>query len=473
MRSFTLIHNLNYDITRSVNDMAALFAYKTGAESTVRVIIDYTDKIISARLFCGQDLHAEVKSAVTENISGEITRSVKIAVIKLFSQFTGLKAELPWGILTGVRPGKLVHKLVENGMSYKQLPAFLQQQYLLPLEKGELLSSICRLQNKVAGDKSAAAVYIGIPYCPSKCSYCSFPSGIIPKSEEEQQNFLNFIEQDIINVVKLISMYSLNITSVYIGGGTPTSFSNKVFARLMELVHKYLLLPSVKEFTVEAGRPDCFTLEKLKAMENSGVNRISVNPQTMHDKTLQLIGRKHTVKEFYKAYAMAKNSSIPVINTDLIIGLPGETIEDIVFSLEEVRRLQPQNLTVHTLTLKKGAELFGSAYTLTAQQAEQMVEFAYHKASEMNMRPYYLYRQHYMLGNLANIGYALDGTESIYNIQMMEERHTVIGIGPSSATKVPLNDGHHLLKLNMPKNIFTYTDNLKQLSEKRASLFKK
>lgn len=473
MRTFTLLHNLNYDITRSVNDMAALFAYKIGLDSLISIKINYSDRVLKAQLFSGQLLQTEAQAAVAEDISGEITRAVKIAVIELLTKFTGLSVQLPWGILTGVRPGKLVHKLIEKGMNYAQLPAFLQQQYLLPEEKGKLLSSICQLQNKVAGDKSAAAVYIGIPYCPSKCSYCSFPSGIIPKSEEEQQNFLNFIEQDIINVVKLISMYSLNITSIYIGGGTPTSFSNKIFARLMELVQKYLLLPSVKEFTVEAGRPDCFTLEKLQAMENAGANRISVNPQTMHDKTLQLIGRRHTVKEFYEAYAMAEKSSIPIINTDLIIGLPGETMEDIAYSLESVQRLQPQNLTVHTLTLKKSAELFGSAYTLSAEQAEQMVNYGYQLAKKMHMQPYYLYRQHYMLGNLANIGYALAGTESMYNIQMMEERHTVIGIGPSSATKVPLDDGHHLLKLNMPKNIFTYTDNLQQLSEKRASLFRK
>ena len=378
---------------------------------------------------------------------------------------------MPWGILTGVRPGKLAHKLLDIGIDAAELPEYLRKKYLLPLEQGRLLRDTCILQDKVLPDRKAVGIYIGIPFCPSKCTYCSFPSGIVPQDEESQQNFLNFIEQDIDNVVKLISMYSLNVSSLYIGGGTPTSLKEKVFVRLMNLAAKKLLLPSVREFTVEAGRPDCFSAEKLRMMEAAGVNRISVNPQTLHDKTLQLIGRKHSVADFYRAYEMVANSSIPIINTDLIVGLPGETAAEIEYSIAEIAKLKPQNITIHTLTLKKGAEMFGSKLTLPALQAEQVLGKGAQIVTAIGMQPYYLYRQHYMLGQLANVGYALPGTESIYNIQMMEERHTVIGIGPSSATKVPLQDGHHLHKLNMPKNIATYTENIQQLSERRRMLF--
>ena len=470
--SFTLCHSLAYDVTRSVNDMAALFAFYPAAVGEYQLQLRYSGRLVQAVLRSPTACFTSRELLVEEEVSGEISRCVKLAVLEVLKQQSGLQLQLPWGILTGVRPGKLAHKLVDGGVSFTDLPSYLQKRYLLPLEQGQLLSSICQLQKQLVPDQEQeAGIYIGVPFCPTKCTYCSFPSGIVPKDEESQQNFLNFIEQDIKNVVELLSMYSLNVTSLYIGGGTPTSLSETAFARLLQLADKYLHLPSIKEFTVEAGRPDCFTTGKLAAMEAVGVNRMSVNPQTLHDKTLQVIGRRHTVDDFYRAYEQAQASSIPVINTDLIIGLPGEREEDILYSLERTAQLAPQNLTVHTLTLKKDAALFGSQPGLPPESASKMVLQGMQIAGSMGMRPYYLYRQHYMLGHLANIGYALPGTESIYNVQMMEERHTVIGIGPSSATKVPQADGHHLRKLNMPKNIFTYTSNLQQLAEKRRLLF--
>ena len=473
MKTYRLLHNLDFDVTRPVSDMAALFAYTPAVKEAAADLIlrvEVSGSLCRALIEWGGRLYVSEPVKLGSSVSGEITRCVKLAVLDALARFTGQRPDLPWGILTGVRPGKLAHKLVDGGVAFGDLPRVLNERYLLPIEQGMLLSEICRRQKAVVPDKNKeAGIYIGIPFCPSKCSYCSFPSGIIPKDEESQQNFLKFIEQDVENVVKLLSMHSLNITSVYIGGGTPTSFSESAFARLLQSAGK-LLVPTVREFTVEAGRPDCFTKGKLSAMVCAGVNRISVNPQTFHDKTLRIIGRSHTVADFYRAYEMAANSGIPVINMDFIIGLPGETIDDIAYSLQAAAALKPQNLTIHTLTQKKGAELFGTSMNLSASDAAQMVESGRQAAREMGMEPYYLYRQHYMLGHLANIGYALPGTECIYNIQMMEERHTVIGIGPSAATKVPQPDGHSLKKLNMPKNIFTYTGNLQQLAEKRAGL---
>ena len=380
---------------------------------------------------------------------------------------------MPWGILTGVRPGKLAHKLLDSGLSCDELPQYLERHYLLPHGQAQLLTEICLRQRQLlpAAEKQVG-IYIGIPFCPTRCSYCSFPSGIVPLEEELQQKFLNFIEQDMLTVVQLLSMYSLNVTAVYIGGGTPTSLSETAFARLITLTARHLLLPGVREFTVEAGRPDCFSAEKLKVMEACGVNRISVNPQTLHDKTLKAIGRSHTVQDFYRSYDLVRHSGIKTVNTDLIIGLPGETADDVRASLDGIRALAPDNLTVHTLTLKKSAPIFGAQFSsLTAEDAEALVAYGGETAAAMGMLPYYLYRQHYMLGNLANIGYAASGSASLYNIQMMEERHVVLGIGPASATKVPQADGHHLKKLNMPKDIGTYTGNLPQLARKRSLLF--
>jgi len=408
-----------------------------------------------------------------DTTSGELTRCVKLAVVNVLEQLTHKRPDMPWGVLTGVRPGKLGHKLLESGISGEELPRVLEKRYLIPQKQGRVLSNICQLQAKIA-PTNEAGLYIGIPFCPTKCSYCSFPSGIIPKSEDLQEKFLKLIELDLINVVQLLSMHSLRVTSLYIGGGTPTSFSDRVFARFMEIVREQAPWDFIREFTVEAGRPDCFSRAKLAAMEEVGVNRVSVNPQTFHDKTLQRIGRHHSVKEFYEAYELVRQSRIPIVNMDLIIGLPGESEQDIVYSLECAAKLKPENLTVHTLTLKKDAALFQrqEEVSLSAEAASHMVELGAATAASLGMVPYYLYRQHYMLGHLANVGYALPGTESIYNIQMMEERHTVMAVGPSSSSKVPLADGHHLLRHAMPKNIAVYEKNLTEQFAKRAQLLK-
>lgn len=482
MKNFILINKLNTDISRPVADMAAFFDYYVVAESGVQLMVCAEGEHVIACLYSGEHSFTAREFCSGTAASGEVTRCVKLVVLGVFVQLTGMQPKLPWGILTGVRPGKLAHKLLDSGVSAKNLPQYLSQHYLLPASQGKLLTNIALRQKKLLPDASRfkdAGIYIGVPYCLSRCSYCSFPAGIVPQDEESQQNFVNLIEQDLQNVVQLLSMHSLQIKSLYIGGGTPTSLSDKVFANLLKVVENKLLKATVpalqylQEFTVEAGRPDCFSIDKLAAMESVGVNRISVNPQTFHDKTLQLIGRRHSVADFYVAYELVRKSRIPVINMDLIIGLPQETAADICYSFEQAVKLAPENLTVHTLTLKRSAPLFGELLhkTLSVDEAAQLVMRGFAAAKSLGMEPYYLYRQHYMLGHLANIGYAKPGAESIYNIQMMEERHPVIGVGPSSASKVPLVDGHHLHKLNMPKNVAVYAANLVALADKRANLF--
>lgn len=479
---FSLTNNLNTDITRPVSDMAALFGYEIAAEAALRLRVEQQADAVSAVLHNGAQVLRACEPLAEDAVSGELVRCVKLLVLRLFSELTDEQPQLPWGILTGVRPGKLAHKLLDSGVTAQELPEILASRYLLPREQGELLTQIALRQKSLLPDSvrlTAAGIYIGVPFCPSRCSYCSFPAGIVPQDEESQQNFVNLIEQDLQNVVQLLSMHSLQVKSLYIGGGTPTSLSDRIFAKLLQAVERRLLqsdlpaLHDVQEFTVEAGRPDCFSKAKLAAMESVGVNRISVNPQTFHDRTLQLIGRRHTVADFYHAYELVRASAISVVNMDLIIGLPQETEADIAYSLTQAAKLAPENLTIHTLTLKRSAPLFHAerSEALTAEAAMRMVEQGRQTAQSLGLEPYYLYRQHYMLGHLANIGYARPGTESIYNIQMMEERHPVIGVGPSSASKVPLADGHHLRKLNMPKNVAVYGAKIAELATKRAELF--
>lgn len=461
--------------------MAAFFAYTVDGSAPAKLLLscDEEGQLVEAVFTDAGGTSYSHRQKWERPEQGELTRCIKLAVVEVLSQGCQAAGEavpqFPWGILTGVRPGKLAHKLVDT-YGAEGLAQTLQEKYLLPIEQGSLLQNICRRQKQLLPDSTRlvdGGIYIGVPFCPSRCTYCSFPAGIVPKDEESQQNFVNLIEQDVQNVVQLLGMHSLNIKSLYIGGGTPTSLGERPFARLLDIVKKQLLSSGVVEFTVEAGRPDCFTAGKLAAMEQAGVNRISVNPQTFHDRTLTLIGRRHSVDDFYRAYELVRKSSIPVINMDLIIGLPQETEADIEFSLREAEKLEPENLTIHTLTLKKNAPLFNQSRqaSLSAEAAARMVEQGRKTATALGMEPYYLYRQHYMLGHLANIGYAKPGTESVYNIQMMEERHPIIGIGPASASKAPLPDGHHLNKLNIPKNVQAYEDSLHKLFEKRLELF--
>lgn len=492
---FSLQNLCDFEITRPVCDMAAFFDYElapiptavggepdNGTElATISVGYDQHKHAVQASLVAGEASFSAVancqleQGSESEPTTGELTRCVKLAVVAVLEQATGARPSMPWGILTGVRPGKLAHKLLDAGLQASTLPEYLEGAYLLPQQQGRMLTQIAVRQKQILSDSTRftdAGIYIGVPYCPSRCSYCSFPAGIVPADEESQQNFVNLIEQDIQNVVQLLGMHSLSIRSLYIGGGTPTSLNDKAFARLLQLVTKHLRFSSVQEFTVEAGRPDCFSINKLAAMEAAGVDRISVNPQTFHDKTLQVIGRKHSVADFYQAYEAVRRSKIPIVNVDLIIGLPGETASDISYSLHRAVELAPENLTIHTLTLKRSAALFGSKLQLPAEQAAALVEQGRELAARAGLAPYYLYRQHYMLGHLANIGYAKPGTESIYNIQMMEERHPVIGVGPSSSTKLPLADGHHLRRMNMPKNVAVYASGLNEFCHKREELFR-
>lgn len=399
---------------------------------------------------------------------GEWARCVKITIFLVLKKAFEV-SDPAWGVLTGVRPGKLANKILFAGSDPEKV---LVEKYLLSDSNAKLISDIAKRQNFILSKSfKDIAVYIGVPYCPSRCLYCSFPAGIMPDDEEFQQNFCNSVEEDIRAVVQLVSMYGLRIKSLYIGGGTPTSLNDIFFQKLMKSVSNNFYIGLIDEFTVEAGRPDCLTVGKLHAMEEAGVNRISINPQTMHDRTLVTIGRRHSVKQVYDAFTAIRKSNIAAVNMDLIVGLPQESIKDIEYSLDKMLEFYPENLTVHALALKKTSPLFQiwkDYEFISANEASLIFDHASLVAEKLGMSPYYLYRQHYMLGNLANIGYAKPGTECIYNMQMMEEQYTVIGIGPSSATKVPASDGHHLYKFHMPKNFYDYRNNAKQLFAKRA-----
>ena len=406
-----------------------------------------------------------------KNVSySDSTILIKKSILNLLNNIIKIP-KLEWGILSGVRPVKLYHKLLKIGKNPNNI---LKEKYLLTNNKIKLLKEIVLLQKNIVNfESNELGVYIGVPYCPSKCIYCSFPVGIMPNSEDFQEKFCNAIEEDIHNVVQLISMFGLKLTTIYIGGGTPISLKEKYFDKMLDIVTSNLPMKHLDEFTVEAGRPDCFSEKKLISMKKHDVNRISLNPQSMNDSTLDIIGRKHTVKQIYDVYEQIRNYNIKCVNMDLIVGLPNETLEDVKYSIDKVVELNPENITIHTLTLKKGSRLFSEKENykfMSVADAKEALNYARCKLFSLGMKPYYLYRQHYMLGNLENVGYSKRGYESIYNIQMMEEQNIIIGVGPSTATKIPMKDGHHLKKVYSSKDLKVYRENMSKFILKRYKI---
>ena len=406
------------------------------------------------------------------DLRSEFVRQMKCEIIKLMRE-AGVINNLPWGILTGVRPVKLAYKIKQD--EGNRALEILTAKYLISQENAQLLTEVVERQVKILPtNRKSIAIYIHIPYCPSRCLYCSFPTGIMPKEDEFfQQNFCRSVEEDIADVVQLVSMHGLEVNSVYIGGGTPTSLSDQYFEILLAKVAIFLSYGQNVEFTVEAGRPDTFSVAKLNSMKKYGVDRISINPQTMNEKTLPLIGRDHSLQDIETTFSAVRASGIKYVNMDLIIGLPNETITDIRYSMNKLLEYEPANFTIHTLALKKGSPLYNTRHKYSfvgMNEVEALLDEITCKARELGYFPYYLYRQHYMLGQVANVGFAKKGAECLYNVWMMGEYGSVLGIGPGSSTKILQQDEYHLKKMYMPKNYFEYNSSLKKLLSKRAEL---
>jgi len=395
----------------------------------------------------------------------------------LYNELKKYTAKSPdWGILTGVRPVKLAHELLEREKSEDSVKKILIQDYYLTEEKADLLLEILKCQRKILGtsDKGATGIYIGIPFCPTRCVYCSFPSN--QEREEDISRYLLALHREIDFVAKNMNEKGWYPESLYIGGGTPTTLSAEQLDVLLSHTTNAFDLSHIKEFTVEAGRPDTITIEKLKVFRRYGVDRISINPQSMVTRTLDRIGRAHRPDDIIEAFSMAKEAGIPVINMDLIAGLPGEEVDDFIFSLESLLKLVPENITVHTLALKRASRLKELDSEFTYKQGE-MVRTMLQKASEMlyhaGYHPYYLYRQKQMTGNLENTGYAKGNTEGIYNIRIMEEAQTIIALGAGGISKVYYPSENRLERVANVSNFEIYIERLENMLQRKSdNLFK-
>lgn len=348
--------------------------------------------------------------------------------------------EAPWGILHGVRPTKIVHHALDRGKKREAVIDMLCRDYGAGLEKSSLITDLAIRQRPFLArtDDKTISIYIGIPFCLTRCLYCSFPAYILP-GKDGLKKFWQAITADIRAAKDAVEGYGFKVQSVYVGGGTPTALPNDMFEQLLTAVEENFITPDTIEFTVEAGRPDSMSLEKIGSLSRHGVSRVSVNPQTMQEKTLRRIGRRHTPKDIAAMYHLLRGLGDFSINMDLIIGLPGETAAEVVDTMAQLEPLKPDDITIHALALKRGSRLAMHIenYELPSdEEAQKMFAAARDAIESWGLRPYYLYRQGYQRGELENIGFCRPGAESIYNIQIMEERQTIIGIGGAATTKV-------------------------------------
>ena len=386
-----------------------------------------------------------------------------------FKKITG--KDLDWGILTGVRPGKLYNELKAKGDDPEKV---LRERYYVSEEKIRLLRRVSESQTRVkrSPDPKAIGLYLGIPFCPTRCQYCSFTSNQI--SKEAATAYLQALFTEMDAVKSLMTRRGQTAESIYIGGGTPTSLDPEDLKAFLNKVHELFVDENTVEFTVEGGRPETITAEKLQIIKDAGAGRISINPQSMKQRTLDLIGRRHSPEQIREAFALAKEAQIPVVNADLITGLPEEEPEDFRSSLAEVIGLGPTNITVHTLAVKKASRMIEEDPGVARRQADnvrQMLDDADRMLTEAGYEPYYMYRQKHMAGNFENVGWCLPGTESLYNIRIMEEDQTIVAMGAGAISKVYFPEENRLERVPNVSNYQIYIERIEEMiARKEAGL---
>ena len=397
-------------------------------------------------------------------------RLCKQALYDLCRKITGIHP--PWGSLTGVRPTHLMLESLAEGLSPEAAVRRLVDEYDVTLPKAELLAEIAAVQQLLPPPGDAFMdVYIGIPFCTTRCAYCSFSSGEIGDGRLVAP-YMEALSREISACAPLIRRSGRSLRALYVGGGTPTALPPGDFRCLLDLIWEYF--PDAAEVTVEAGRPDTLSREKLQAIREAGISRISINPQTMNDRTLQVIGRAHTAQQVRDAYALAREEQIPHINMDVIAGLPGEDESDFDHTLDEAVRLHPESLTVHTLAIKRSSRMsLENAPLPDGGMTSRMVARGLEAARSLGMVPYYLYRQKYMAGNLENTGYALPGHACIYNVDMMEETSHILALGAGGISKRIWPEEGHITRAPNVSNIQEYICRTDEMIQRKHDLFLK
>lgn len=453
-------------------------AGNTAARSAeVRLHMSHTYATAVTKILNGNTVYRGVSRVRRDALAGKLIsdrllqKIIKLSFYKAAVSETGKKPV--WGALTGIRPGKIVTSMLERGFTDKKALDTLREEYFVSPRRGALCLDTAKaaLVTKASLLDKDVALYIGIPFCPTRCHYCSFVSHSVEKSMKLIGPFLEALHKEIEALSEIVYKTGLRIIAVYIGGGTPTTLSAVQLEHLMGKLASSFDFAHVREYTVEAGRPDTVTKEKLEVILKNGADRISINPQTMSDAVLDAVGRRHTAEDVSIAMRAARDAGFECINMDLIAGLPGDTAEGFIKSLDSVLALEPENITVHTLSLKKGTRIRldgvrlpdGGAVSVMLDQAEKALR-------GKGYVPYYLYRQKFMSGGFENVGWCLSGRESLYNILIMEELATILALGGGSVTKLVNNRTGKIDRIFNMKFPYEYIAGIDRVIDSKARI---
>ena len=402
-------------------------------EIYAKTVIEFDGKIYSGYFALPFDKSKESEKNIKKMCGICCVRSFVSAAQKI------RKTTLPWGVLSGIRPAKYVRELKEEGKTEEEIIKILKEIFGVDDRKISLALKVSENEEKILKNvkKNSVSIYIGIPFCPSRCLYCSFVSTDVKVSGRYIDEFTELLLKEIEYTGEILKELSLSVQNIYIGGGTPTTLSAQHLEKIFKKIKENIDVGSISEFTVEAGRPDTVTEEKLLIIKEAGAGRISINPQTLNDKTLEIIGRRHNTKDFYDAFELARRVGFKCINTDLIAGLPGESFDMFKNSIDKIIGSDPENITIHSMCVKRAAALnFQKIPLADANLADRMLSYAQEEIIKSGKEPYYMYRQKNISGNLENVGYAEKGFFSQYNINIMEEVQTIIGLGGGGVSKI-------------------------------------
>lgn len=479
MYLINLNHSFNYE---TENLLRLFFPEKITQSDTVPENEDYIlTKISEGRINVRLCLDGKISENTKEYAEGDIPsfdtresffeRKVALMMYSLLCEATGYTP--PWGILTGVRPAKLMSKLCLD-FGEKEAEEYFINELLVTKEKTALALEVAKKEAPIisqASQEKSFSLYVSIPFCPTRCSYCSFISHSNDKAKKLMPEYTDYLVKEIRKTGEIAKKLSLQLESIYFGGGTPTALDAPLLKRVTDAVKESFELSSVREYTIEAGRPDSVSEEKFAVMKDCGCNRISINPQTFNDDVLKEIGRNHTGAQTLAAMEKARESGFDFINTDLIAGLPTDTLESFENTIDTTLSLKPENITVHTLALKRSSNIVTqNKRTNSGVLASRMLSLAQEKLTQAGYKPYYMYRQSKCLGNLENVGWAKEGYECLYNVYMMEECHTVLAVGAGAVTKLKNPHGNEIERIFNYKYPYEYISDFDEIINRKKQI---
>ena len=444
-------------------------------EGEYTINVSVKPNIIIASLYYGYE---KIFSREQQNENTKDKKQIKSIIKQLIYEIMKEQTSkvLPWGILTGIRPTKIITELIEKKTSVRDIKKIMEEEYLVSKEKIDLAMQVAATEHKILKNYSENdySLYIGIPFCPSKCLYCSFTSFPINNWEKYTDLYVDALVKEIKYVSKRWNNKKLK--TIYFGGGTPTALSSKQLDRLLYSIGENFDLSYLQEYTVEAGRPDSITIEKLIVLKKHGITRISINPQTMNQSTLELIGRNHTVEQVIDSLKQARELGFDNINMDIIIGLPKETVEEVKRTMEQIKILDPDSITVHALAIKRASKLNMNQDIYEVPPVEEVVkmqQLTIKYMHEQRMNPYYLYRQKKIAGNLENIGYAKNEKYCIYNVLIMEEQQNIIALGAGAISKMVFLKENRIERIVNVKNVVDYIERIDEMIQRKEIFFEK